>query len=151
MKLYVDMDGVLADFDKHHEDTFGVRPCKKSDNVDWKRVRQTPNFYYNIPPMEDMLQLWEYIERYAPTVLTGVPYSVEEAEQNKQGWVAKNLGKHVPVICCPSKDKSKHCQQGDILIDDWEKYRHLWVNKGGVWITHTSAESTIRELIDYGL
>ena len=145
------MDGVLADFDKHHETVFGYRPCKKSDNVDWKRVREERNFYFNIPPMEDMFVLWEYIERYDPVVLTGVPYSVEDAEDNKKGWVKKNLGSHVGVICCPSRNKSLYCQQGDILIDDWEKYRDLWINRGGVWITHTSAEETINELEEYGL
>src|SRR5262245_38000386 len=33
------MDGVLADFDRHHEAIFGVRACKIADNVDWAAVR----------------------------------------------------------------------------------------------------------------
>ena len=39
MQVFVDMDGVLADFDAHYETHFGTRPCKKSDNVDWDAVR----------------------------------------------------------------------------------------------------------------
>jgi len=33
--IFVDMDGVLADFDAHHEAVFGTRPNKTSDAVDW--------------------------------------------------------------------------------------------------------------------
>lgn len=141
-QLYVDMDGVLADFDQHYENTFGYRSCKLSDNVDWKAVRAAKDFYLNIPPMADLEVLWKRIERYTPIVLTGVPYSVQEAPDNKKAWVAKNLGDHVEVICCKSAHKSHVTKPGDILIDDWEKYRHLWVARGGVWITHTSAVNT---------
>src|SRR5215510_7594879 len=45
MRLFVDMDGVLADFDRHHEAVFGIRACKIADNVDWERVRAVRNFY----------------------------------------------------------------------------------------------------------
>jgi len=108
-------------------------------------------FYADIPPMADMPQLWGFVSRFNPIVLTGIPYSVEEAADNKRGWIAKYLGAHVEVRCCPSKDKNLHCKRGDILIDDWEKYRHLWLVKGGRWITHTSAERSIQQLLDLGI
>lgn len=151
MQLFVDMDGVLADFDRHHETVFGFRPCKKADNVDWKAVRATQDFYLNIPPMEDLEFLWARIERYNPIVLTGVPLSIEEAPGNKIAWVRKNLGHHVEVRCCLSKEKCHHAAPGDILIDDWEKYQQLWIDVGGRWITHTSATDTDLQLTELGL
>lgn len=150
-KLYVDMDGVLADFDSHYAATFGVRPDKVADNVDWKAVRGVKNFYRDIPPTWDMWVLWEYIERYRPTVLTGIPKSVAEAADNKRSWVAKNLGPEVPVITCLSREKSAHAERGDILIDDWDKYRALWEKAGGKWITHENAFNTIEALQALGL
>jgi hypothetical protein len=146
MQVFVDMDGVLADFDQHHEDTFGYRSDKLLDNVNWASIAGVPNFYANIPPMKDLPVLWRYIADFEPIVLTGVPYSVPEAPENKKSWVRKNLGPHVEVRCCPSKEKYKHATPGDLLIDDWEKYRNLWVQAGGVWITHTSAEETVGQL-----
>lgn len=152
-QVFVDMDGVLADFDTHHETHFGVRPSKLADNVEWHKVRAIPNFYRDIPPMPDAYELWDFVTGLdkAPIVLTGIPHSVEEAASNKRAWVEKHLGKRFQVICCPSKEKSLYCQPGDVLIDDWEKYKHLWVQKGGRWITHTSASKSIDELLEMGI
>jgi hypothetical protein len=118
--------------------------------VDWALVRARKGFYADLAPMPDMRALWAYIERYRPIVLTGVPSEVEEAPHNKRAWVRKHLGHHVEVLCCASREKCLHARPGDILIDDWEKYRHLWLAKGGVWVTHRDAESTIRELTVLG-
>jgi hypothetical protein len=40
---------------------------------------------------------------------------------------------------------------GDILVDDYLKYRHLWEEAGGVFVHHTSARHTIRQLAELGL
>ena len=39
MQLFVDMDGVLADFDRHHETITGYRSSKLLDNADWAAIR----------------------------------------------------------------------------------------------------------------
>lgn len=152
MQIFVDMDDVLADFDRHHETVFGVRPDKTVDNVNWDEIRAQKNFYRNIPAMPDMYELWSYVKSVCyqfdtePFVLTGIPSNVEEAEKNKRDWVKYMLGPHVPVICCLSKNKCLHGKPGDILIDDWEKHKTAWEDMGGLWITHTSAKTTIQQL-----
>ena len=150
-QIFCDMDGVLADFDAHHEAVFGVRPDKRLDNVDWGAVRGVKDFYLNIPPMADMPMLWDFIGRFNPIVLTGVPLSVAEAPDNKRAWVAKHLGPHVEVRCCRSREKCLHAKPGDVLVDDWEKYRQLWLDAGGRWITHRSADETIADLLEMGI
>jgi hypothetical protein len=152
-QIFVDMDGVLADFDTHHDNTFGVRSDKTVDNVDWAKIAAIPNYYENIPPMPDMQELWDFVSKQSikPIILTGIPYSVAEAADNKKAWVKKNLGDDIEVRCCSSKDKCLHASPGDVLIDDWTKYKHLWVAKGGVWITHTSAKNSIIELLEMGI
>lgn len=152
-QIFVDMDGVLADFDSHYEAVFGVRPDKAIDNVDWQRVRDHKGFYGDIPPMADMRELWRFLRliRPQPIVLTGIPYSVEEAEANKRGWVREYLG-DVQVIGCKSKDKCLYIKNpGDVLIDDWEKHKQAWIDVGGRWITHVSAKETVRQLIEIGI
>jgi len=97
MNLFVDMDGVLADFAQHHQAVFGWRPDTE-DNVDWAAVREVKDFYLNIPPMADLQLLWARIERYQPIVLTGVPEEIGEAPANKRAWVSKHLGPKVQVL-----------------------------------------------------
>lgn len=145
------MDGVLADFDLQYEIHFGVRPSKQADDVDWVAVRRVKDFYLTIPPMADMHILWEYLRPHKPAILTGIPKSVEEAPDNKRSWVRRNLGADVRVHCCPSKEKFMYARPGDVLIDDWEKYKLLWTNVGGLWITHKSALDTINALQTMGV
>ncbi len=152
MQLFVDMDGDPRGLRPAPERIFGLRACKIADNVDWNAVRAVPSFYSDIPPMADLEELWSYVAPYKPIVLTGVPReSVEEAPANKLAWVSRHLGDHVRVITCRSAEKCLYAQPGDILIDDWTKYRALWLDKGGRWITHTSAAQTIAELQALGL
>lgn len=145
--VFVDMDGVLADFDTGYSLRFGTRPSKADDNVNWSKVRTAEGFYRDLPPMPDFDELWRGLEPYRPIILTGVPSSVPEAAPHKRAWVDKIIGKDQPMIACPSKDKSLHIRrQGDVLIDDWQKYMLLWLDRGGRWITHTSASSSLSEL-----
>jgi hypothetical protein len=144
--VYVDLDGTLADFDAHYEHHLGTRPCKNSDNVDWNAVRGIPNFYRGMPPLPDFEELWKFLEPLRPSILTGIPSSVPEAADNKRAWVEKHIGLHCTTICCLSREKYKYAKGGALLIDDWTKYRHLWVDAGGIWITHTSAKDTIRQI-----
>lgn len=150
MQLFVDMDGVLADFDQHHENVFGFRSDKLLDNVNWAAVRKVPHFYLHIPPMKDLDELWAAISPLNPIVLTGVPY-IPEAPGNKQAWGQRNLIPPAKMITCRSKEKYKHMiAPGDILIDDWDKHKHLWIDADGRWITHTSAKD-IKQLINMGV
>lgn len=150
MQLFLDMDGVLADFDTGYELAFGIRPSKENDTVDWKLVANKENFYQDLPPMEDMHILWEYTKKYNPIILTGIPWSVKEAPDNKKDWIKKHFDSNVEVRCVSSKDKCHHANPSDILIDDWNKYKNLWIEKGGLWITHFDALTSISKLQELG-
>ena len=150
MQIYVDMDGVLADFDRHYRRTFGSVPTRPG-GADWKAVRAHKGFYLGIPPMGDLDVLWARLAPYNPIVLTGVPASVEEAEGNKLEWIVKNLNTMPEVICCAARDKADYCLPGDLLIDDYERHMQLWLDAGGRWITHVSAEATCLRLMLMGI
>lgn len=145
-RLFLDMDGVLADFDAGYARAFGRRPDKAADDVDWDAVGRTAGFYASLPPMPDLDVLWAYAAPLEPIVLTGIPSNVPEALDNKKAWVRRILGDEVPVIGCRSSEKATYGHPGDVLVDDWEKYRHLWVQMGGVWIAHRSAAETVAQL-----
>ncbi len=151
-QVFVDMDGVLADFDSHYEAVFGIRPDKVKDNVDWSKVREVPGFYANIPLMPDAMELWGFVSqlRKKPIILTGIPKSIAAAAEDKMEMAARYF-KNTTVITCASREKSLFAKPGDILIDDWDRYRDLWIQKGGRWVTHTSAEDSITQLLELGV
>lgn len=149
MRVFVDLDGVLADFDHGYAKAFGRFPSKTEDDVDWDAVRRHEGFYRDLPPTLGMGQLRNRLAPFRPTVLTGVPYGVPEAESNKREWVDRWLG--WPMIGCRSSEKYKHGRPGDLLIDDREKYKHRWEAMGGTWITHRSVPETLRRLEELGI
>ena len=145
MQIYVDMDGVLADFDRHYLRTFGKVPTRPG-GTDWKAIRVHEGFYAGIPPMPDMNVLWGYLRPHKPIVLTGIPSNVPEAKANKQEWIKKYLPLDTKVIYCQAKNKYKNCLPGDLLIDDYDKHKQAWLSAGGLWIDHTSAKFTCAQL-----
>ena len=143
--IYLDMDGVFADFDSHYEFHFGVRPTR--DNVNWSHVNSVPDFYRTLPLMIGARDLFRYVDEVGEgcAFLTGVPASLSVSANQKIEWGATHFPE-TEVICCPARDKWKHGQPGDILIDDYLKYRLEWTSMGGVFIHHTDVLSTIVKL-----
>ena len=147
--IFVDLDGVLADFDTLAMELFGCHPRQFEDKHGeaefWRKITEHGTFYADLPVMPDARELWDACCRYGePTVLTGVPRGDWAAPQ-KRGWVERHFG-HGRVITCASRNKRDHAMPGDILIDDWLKYRALWEEMGGIFIHHVNAKNSIAEL-----
>lgn len=144
--LFVDLDGVLFDMDRHYFECFGKRLAREDpDPPDlWTNLQGHGSFYRTMPLKADARELWTGLLQIhpAPTILTGVPLRVPRAALHKAEAVAEHFGE-VRFIACRSADKCKYGRPGDVLIDDWVKYRHLWENMGGIFLLHTSAAETL--------
>lgn len=158
MKIYVDLDGVLADFDKAAEDILATDNIYKYEfiwgaDVFWKKINAFPNFFRDLPLKEDALKLWTTIERFNPEILTALPRdNGERVSEQKRAWVKHHLGSPSPVVhTCMTKDKPKLCAPGDILIDDRAVNRDAWMAAGGTYIIHTRAYRTIMTLEALGV
>ncbi len=68
---------------------------------------------------------------------------VSGRRQNKVGIVN--------VITCWSKNKHYESKANHVLIDDRLSLKHAWENRGGIFIHHTSTESTISMLRERGV
>ena len=158
-KIFVDLDGVLADFDKGIEKLTGSGPdkdnLKRDDKAMWKAVDAAGTFYRDLEPMADADELWAFLAPLKPTILTGIPKTAGAAEQKRE-WCAGFVGNHVPVITCPSRNKINEAQRVTpegvipLLIDDWTKDMDVWKQGGGVFVLHTSAADTIAQLETMG-
>ena len=146
-KLFVDLDGVLADFDRAVKDITGRLPSELSPKDMWSRLARTPGFYERLEWTPDGRPMWEYVRPLDPTILTGLPLG-RWAEPQKRAWCARELGPDVPVITCMSRDKAVRAREATpenatpVLIDDRVRLRDRWEAAGGIFIHHTDAWSS---------
>jgi hypothetical protein len=150
MQLYLDCDGVLADFDAGAIAVLGMHPRKYQDSRGlhrfWHALARADDFYGTLPPLPDAMALFEGVRHLSPIILTGVPRG-GWAEDQKRRWAAHHFP-GVPIITTSAALKREHCHPGDILVDDTLKYRHLWEEAGGHFVHHTSAAATLAELAE---
>jgi hypothetical protein len=148
-QLFLDCDGVLADFDKKAKEIFGMPSSEFEEKYGagkfWKTIHQSGEFFYELDEMEDARELYDAVKHLDPIILTGVP-SNEEAIGQKVRWVRRIFGRKQPVTCCLSRQKYLYCTEGDILVDDTLKHSQKWIDAGGIFVHHTSAKESIQKL-----
>lgn len=152
-RLYLDCDGVLADFDKGAAAAFGMPPDEYERRYGlggfWKRLAATKDFFASLDLMPDAMELYEAVKHLEPVILTGLPRG-SWAEPQKRRWGEKHFP-GVRMITTSAALKREHCHPGDVLVDDRMKYAHLWENAGGVFVHHSDAKSTIEKLKRLGM
>ena len=149
--IFCDMDGVLVDFDGSFERKYGILPYKLPREELWEIVINTPNYWVNLPKLDDADELVNYLKKNDFQILTGLPvYGFDKAEVEKKEWLKNHYGIEKGVICCLSKDKQNYGKPQDILIDDRPPNIEKWEAMGGIGILHTSAKDTINKLKQLG-
>jgi 5'(3')-deoxyribonucleotidase len=147
-RLFLDADGVLADFDLAARGLLGMRSKEYIDKhgrgMFWKRLAQAPNFYGDLAEMPDARVLFDAVRQLKPTILTGLPAGNWAAPQ-KVEWAAEHFP-GVPIITCMARDKHLHMHPGDVLVDDREKHRAEYEAAGVVFVHHKNAEDSLRQL-----
>ena len=121
------------------------------------------NMFYLLPPMRDAHQLWKFIGKYNPNILTAVPRKSESrgpiserAADDKKKWVKKHFNvSENRVYAVLRQYKSKFAKDGrdgrpNLLIDDHAKNVEGFIKAGGLVVVHTSARNTIKELKKLG-
>lgn len=147
-QIFLDCDGVLADFDKGAERILGAPPgvfeARHGAAEFWKRLARAPDFFDSLDPMPDAMELYEAVRHRNPIILTGLPRG-NWAEPQKRRWAERHFP-GVSVITAMAALKHEHRHPGDALVDDRDKHRHLWEAEGGVFIHHRSARDSIAQL-----
>lgn len=157
MTIYVDLDGVLANFDKTAEAVLQTNNIYKFEfiwgpDVFWERLNTRANFFRYLEKTPDAEHLWSKISHLETVILTALPReNGEGVDVQKRAWVKQHFGPDVKVITGQTKDKPNYCKPGDILIDDRAVNRDAWMAKGGTYIIHTDAKRTIGALQALGI
>eukprot|EP00927_Polykrikos_kofoidii_P070965 TRINITY_DN67316_c0_g1_i1.p1 TRINITY_DN67316_c0_g1~~TRINITY_DN67316_c0_g1_i1.p1 ORF type:complete len:1711 (-),score=269.05 TRINITY_DN67316_c0_g1_i1:387-4796(-) len=147
--IFMDLDGVLVDFDAGFESVFGCLPEPKTR---WQYIEKTPGFYDRLPWLDGARKLWEHVLQTGlpVTILSGVPEGVlgDRSAEEKLSWVARELG-NVELVTCLSREKPIHSGHGRLLIDD--RPQRGWELVGGRQIVHRSVPDTFLALVNMGL
>lgn len=148
MEIFIDMDGVLCDFDTQFSSLKGIPRSKvkgyKSPDM-WKIIERAGEEYWSQMGWNPGgRELWNFLRNFKPIILSS-PMRHDSCTTGKLKWVAENLGK-VPVIL--ESKKYIYSKPGAILIDDLEKNIGPWRDNGGIGILHdeTNIPGTIEKV-----
>jgi hypothetical protein len=156
VKIYLDMDGVLADFDTRATEILGMDSYKfefmYGTEEFWRRLDAYPDLFYSFDPKPDMDVLWEAVAHLDPVILTALPKrDAHDVARQKKEWVAKYLHSDVHVIAT-SDCKTGWARPGTVLVDDRAgAYRRRWTEAGGHFVHHIDAETSVKELRALGV
>ena len=148
-RLFLDCDGVLADFDGGVRRISGLGPDALTKKVGrggfWKTLARAEGFYEHLDPLPGAEEMVAAVRHLSPVILTGLPMG-KWAEPQKRAWATKHFP-DLEVITCMARDKWTFASPGDVLVDDREHAREPWVTKGkGRFVLHRSPEATLAEL-----
>lgn len=149
MNLYLDLDGVMADFDAHFPATFGIDHRDMADDDMWATINSHPSYFRDMPLCAGAKAFYDRIAWMNPIILTACPRSnYQHVARQKREWVREHLSSNcvvLPVMGGSNKPLFMHAA-GDVLIDDFERNIKAWVAEGGTGIRHRNFADTSNEL-----
>lgn len=124
-KLYIDMDGVIANFDGQ-ENALG-------------RFINENRFFQFLKPLPFLKEVNKMLKKDNSDtyILSASPN--DSADYDKYRWIKKHMPNmktnHIILIrTTAGQKKSDYCEKGDILIDDYSDNLLQWEKVGGVGI-----------------
>ena len=162
-KVYLDMDGVLADFDQRFRDISGMEPRefenKYGRKAFWNLIDEENKikFWVGIPVMDGAAALVNAVKDYDYELLTS-PSAKKQSYLGKILWVKNHTGDVFPskprINFKRAKEKHEvkpQLSQTDILIDDREDTIGRWNAAGGTGIVYKSIGQVLNDLKKLGL
>lgn len=147
-RLFVDLDGVLTDFDRQFEQWFGVRApvaLYKAHRtvkqvIDTHLVGAPPEFWTTMPWLPGAQEFWRRVAPWSPIVLSS-PHFSPGCLPGKVAWVSAQLGPEAPAIF--DTNKAAHGAPGDVLVDDTPENQSGWK---GHFVLHRDWLTTLTAL-----
>lgn len=156
MRIYLDMDGVLTDFNKRFTELFGGRPEQTEDRKE--------HFYKNWPTFVEggnfaTLEMHPDAPRLLEVVRSlNVPVEIlsssggkkyhECVTTQKEAWLRDHGIDYKPNIVPGGWLKAEWAKPWDILIDDSAHVVEPYIKAGGTAILHYDIDVTVKKLYE---
>lgn len=147
--LYLDMDGVLADFNKEYTKF----DPQKEDRKKFREAVIQHQIFTKLDFLPDTQELLNHVSRLNGVnveILTSMgthdPFQAESAKQQKLVWLGKMNIPYKANFVHNKQEKAKYATARSILIDDSIGCISPFVEAGGHGILHTNSSNTIRLL-----
>jgi len=143
-KVYLDMDGVLADFFGEWAKLDGKNHYKDIDNPQAKLqlVRDHPSFWVNLPLLPHARELVRTVkELYGEYYICSTPLSGDSrSESGKRAWINMHFEEMLPSGIELTHNKAQFATNNrgvsNILVDDYGKNVAAWQMAGGIAIKY---------------
>ncbi len=159
MKVYFDLDAVLADFDRGVSELCHMQTPRQGgvsaadDDAMWAAIRDVEHFYDRLELMPGGKELFDYAySRLGPDcqILSGIPKprrGILTAGEDKTSWCHRLLHPNVKVNIVYREQKKNFCTGPNcILVDDLESNIRDWRSFGGTGILHKDAKTSLEQL-----
>ncbi len=173
--VFCDIDGVLANFYEGMRRDLGVPSQQVNDFLirqgGWKIItKKAPRLFANLPLLPDAKTLISGLvslrdkKQIKLSILTAIPdewyhdpVMRKVSTQDKVRWITRHFqtipSQNVLVVRRVDKQKYAMAQRAignppTVLIDDYSKNIREWEMAGGVGIRHTSADDSLRQLMN---
>ena len=158
--LYLDMDGVQADFftawaNIHNKARYkeigdaSAREASISDLTN-RGPEFIANFFATLPVLEGGMQVVAWLKQNnIPFTILSAPLRDNHAAsiEGKKYWLDQNNpGTSSSAIFTGTKEHYASKGQPNVLVDDHKKYLERWQVRGGIPVLHRNGADTIQQL-----
>lgn len=154
-KIYVDMDGVLVDWEKSFAKISNGLSADAYEAQHGSEARfnlsqnSSPEFYANMEWMSDGKQLYDFVKNLNSEILSHAESDSGKDTRvidGKNTWLKNNNIKIHANLVHHREDKASFASENSILIDDREDNIIEFEEAGGIGILHKNATDTIKKL-----
>ena len=153
-KIYLDMDGVIADFDRRYKARYKMLPREAEEHKEFDKFFTQfikDGEFATLDLMPDAMELIRFLRGLKiPTEILSSSSSEKrdpDIRPQKLEWLKKNNIEFPAIIVPGKRHKKEYSNKNTLLIDDTPANIDQWRREGGIGILHTDAFTTILSLI----